>query len=224
MWTIQYEFRCYLLIGLLGVLGLLKRRWLMLGLTVLFMTAHILATFPWVTVCLDALHDRAAALFGDRALTLIGADSPQLTIRFTAVFLVGSCFYLFRNEVETKLTSTTAVSCGFLAAVFMYRDPHFAEASLTTLGAFTLFWVAFKASIGPLQKINHSWDISYGVYLYGWPIATYFRWAHPSISPWTLATLTFLVALVFGSISWFALEKWTKDLVLCPSARALKID
>ena len=47
MWTISYEFRCYLLIGALGVLGLLTCRKSMIFLTALAIVSSIIATFPF---------------------------------------------------------------------------------------------------------------------------------------------------------------------------------
>jgi peptidoglycan/LPS O-acetylase OafA/YrhL len=88
----------------------------------------------------------------------------------------------------------------------MYRNIVLAEAALTTFGAVTLFWLAFKADLGPLQRINDQWDISYGLYLYGWPAATLILWLNPAISPWSLAAMALPLAALCGAISWWGLE------------------
>jgi peptidoglycan/LPS O-acetylase OafA/YrhL len=213
MWTILYEFRCYLLVGALGALGLLERRRFVLGLTAAAAFFAFIGTFPGAGMRIDALNDRAAGLIGNMAFDVLMGPALASTIRFTAVFLTGSCFYLFRKEIGARLSGTAAVAAGLLAAVCLYRDPHFAELGLTAFGAVSLFWIAFRAPLGPLRKINGGWDISYGVYLFGWPIAMYFRWMRPSISPWGLTASTLAVALLFGAASWWGLERWTKDLL-----------
>jgi peptidoglycan/LPS O-acetylase OafA/YrhL len=91
--------------------------------------------------------------------------------------------------------------------------PHLAEMAVTTLGAGALFWLAFKARLGRLQTINDHWDISYGVYLYGWPIAALALWLDRGISPWLLAATTLPLAMLSGAASWWLLERWTKDLL-----------
>jgi len=203
MWTIAYEFRCYLLVGALGMTGLLCRRWLVLWITAIGVIALIAATFHIVRSPIDALnsHQRFNEIFGE----------PLKNISLTTTFLVGACFYLFKKELTTRLTSRTALFSALLATALL-RYPHLAEAALITLGSISLFWIGLKANIGWLQTINDRWDISYGVYLYGWPIATAIRWFDRSVSPWTLAAVTLTIALLAGATSWWGVERWTKDV------------
>jgi peptidoglycan/LPS O-acetylase OafA/YrhL len=221
MWTISYEFRCYLLVAVLGISGLLSRKRVMLGLTIMAMAVSVLYTFhlghaPKTVVA--ATGHLAPSRLHAFVMMLIG--NKQSTIRLTAIFLVGVCFYVFRDVVFPALKAPVAISCAIVAAFLMYRDIHFAEFGLTTFGAATLFWLAFNARLGHLQRINDDWDISYGVYLYGWPIATLIRWENPGISPWLLASLTLPLALAFGAASWWSLERWTKDWVRSRSVPA----
>ena len=175
----------------------------MLSITVFGLLFSVMGTFPYVRDWLDGL--------GTRRVVWWLIESPWETVRLTTIFLIGTCFYLFRNEIGPRLSAKAAIGCGALAAALMYRDPHFAELALVTFGAVTLFWLAFRPQLGRWQRVNDSWDISYGVYLYGWPIATYIRWIEPSISPWTLAAATLPLAYLCGAASWWGLERWAKD-------------
>lgn len=49
-------------------------------------------------------------------------------------------------------------------------------------------------------------DISYGVYLYGWPIQKLADWYFPSVSTWVLLPFVFITACLAGYISWHAVE------------------
>ena len=201
LWTIAYEFRCYILIGVLGVTGLLARRRLILAITVLAVLGALAAAFAQpVVIAWDMRHPQLSIAIGN----------PWSTLRLTAIFLVGTCFYLYRETVFPALSGRVALACAAAAVALMYRDRFVSEAAMTTLGAAALFWLAFKARLGWLQRINDSYDISYGVYLYGWPAEAGLRWAFPTLGPWAVAPLALVLAAALGAASWWGLERWAK--------------
>jgi peptidoglycan/LPS O-acetylase OafA/YrhL len=205
MWTIAYEFRCYLLVALLWSIGLLANKRGMLALAITGICTSVLMTFDSVRNPLDGF---AARYHG--AGWIIG--TPADTLQLTAVFLVGILFYLYRDILIAHVSGRIAALCALAAATLMYRDPHFASVALTTLGAVPLFWLSFKAKLGPLQKINDDWDISYGTYLYGWPVTILVLWLDRGLSPWLLAAIALPVSLICGALSWWGIESWTKDI------------
>jgi peptidoglycan/LPS O-acetylase OafA/YrhL len=133
-------------------------------------------------------------------------------LHLTAVFLVGILFYLYRDGLIVNMSAKVAWVSLALAAALMYRDIYLADAALTTLGAVFLFWLAFKANLAALQKINDDWDISYGTYLYGWPAAVFTLWLIPDASPLVLAAVALPASLFCGALSWWGVERWTKDI------------
>ncbi len=203
MWTIAYEFRCYLLVALLGVTGLLGRRRLVLALTVALAVLSIAVMFPVVAAAFEALDGRL------RLQSLIGASGQ--TIRLTAIFLIGTCAYNYRELIVARADGRLALA-GLITALAAMFEPHIAEIALAVFGGYAFFWLAFKANLGPLQQINDKWDVSYGVYLYGWPISITLLWFNRGISPVALATISVPLALAFGAVSWWGLERWAKDL------------
>lgn len=203
MWTIAYEFRCYLLVILLGVAGFFRRRWLVAGLTAFFGLFMVSFAFAPMNRLFDGLgaHHRLDLLTGD----LRG------NVRFTFIFLMGSTFQLFRDEVIGRMRTPYVWAAAALTCVLLLYAP-LAEAALTTLGGYCLFWLALKARLGPIAKINDRWDISYGTYLYGWPISIiiiYFL--HPE--PLLVAVATLPLAWLAGWLSWNGVERWAKDAV-----------
>jgi peptidoglycan/LPS O-acetylase OafA/YrhL len=202
MWSIIYEFRCYLLIAALGVAGFLRKRNLMLGLAITLMAASIMSTVPAVRAILDKMGANTTLHF------FVG--QPFNAIRLTAIFLVGTCFYLFEDHIERWTNGWIALACAVLCVPLLF-SPYLAEAGLATFGAVALFWVAFHAKLGPIQRINDSWDISYGVYLYGYPSTILLLSFEPAASVVSVAVQSLTMAAVLGAASWWGLEKWTKD-------------
>ncbi|MGH7024039.1 MAG: acyltransferase family protein [Caulobacteraceae bacterium] len=207
MWTIIYEFRCYLLIALLGQIGCLKRRWLIAALTLAGLAANIALTYP----AMRAWSDHLAA---NKALFFTLGD-PFQTVRLTAGFLVGANAWLFRDELAPLLRARITVPALAMCAALMF-EPHLAEVALLLLGGLFLFWLALAADFGPLRHLNDRWDISYGVYLYGWPAALFVLWLLPAVGPIALAFASLALAVLAGAASWWGVEKWSKGRQILP--------
>ena len=205
MWTIAHEFRCYLLVAALGTVGLLARRRIILALAVTAAAATIVGTFPPVSTGLDHLrtHPRIVAL-------VIG--DPWSALRLTTAFMAGSVGYLYRAEIASRLNSWVALGSIVIAMAFMLNT-HTADVGLTIFGGLALFWLALEANLGRLQRVNDNWDISYGTYLYGWPIAITILYFNRQITPLALTAISLPLALLAGTASWWLVEVWTKDLL-----------
>jgi peptidoglycan/LPS O-acetylase OafA/YrhL len=205
MWTIVYEFRCYIAAAVFGLLGLYRRRGLYLALTVAMVLANLIFStrLGWN---LALLVKPVAGLIGEL----------DRTVRLTSVFMCGAVFRLYGVRFRWPIAAACAI--GLLAATFSSRV---AEIGVMTLGAYVLFWVAFNVRWRPLQTINAKDDISYGVYLYAWPAGMLILRCWPSISVEMLVLTTLAVALACGAISWFVIEKPALSLKrrLRPAAR-----
>jgi peptidoglycan/LPS O-acetylase OafA/YrhL len=79
------------------------------------------------------------------------------------------------------------------------------QIALLTVGAYLLFWFAFIPS-PLLGKFRSFPDISYGVYLYGWPTQELLIWYIPTISPWVMFPLALGICSVCGLLSWHLVE------------------
>jgi len=212
MWTIAYEFRCYLFVALLWTTGLLARRGAVLGLTAVGVLGSIAAAFPPVRAHLDALENVH--------LVKLALGHPFESLRLTVTFLLGTCFCLYSREWLPRLSARSALIASVAALALMF-EPHMFQMALAGFGGWALFWLAFKADLGRLRAINDGWDISYGVYLYGWPLANMVRWAWPGISIGMLAAVTLPLSFAMGAASWWGLERWAKDLRRSKSRRSV---
>lgn len=191
-WSISYEFRCYILVALFGLIGLYRRRGIYLGLATLVVVVNLGMAWPGMTT--TKLPGWGEALFGD----------PKQDIRLLSAFMVGTCFWLYRDTLPLRARYAALATPLLVALMFV---PQLAETALILLGGYILFWVAFKATWKPLLTINAKDDISYGIYLYAWPIGALLIWFWRAIPVWVLVPSTFIGAALCGAISWFVVEK-----------------
>lgn len=191
-WTISYEFFCYILALLLFKAGVLQRRILLVGLAAL-----TLATFVAVqTYVLPHLTEQNLASF-----VIIHAAR---TFRLAGIFLVGAVYHVWRDAVAYRASG--ALVAVILLAACLSSGPA-AEPGLAVFGGYVIFYLADAEFMQPLQSINNKNDISYGIYLYSWPIEKLILWYIPGIDLIQSAVFTLIIAAIFGSISWIMIER-----------------
>ena len=78
--------------------------------------------------------------------------------------------------------------------------------------AFT-FWFAYRL---PWHGFNRAGDYSYGMYLWGFPIQQMVAHHLPDISPIANAAISVPVAVIFGALSWYLIEKPALSLKSAP--------
>lgn len=178
LWTLQYEFPFYLLVGFLGVTKLLKKKTVLL----LFIGSFALSFFQ--------------NPYENTQLTWI----PDL-LRFYAA---GMLFYLYREKIPLHpmfaLLSLVAVVAsayfGFFNAIF------------SIFGSYLVLYFSFTF-ISPINKYLEKTDLSYGVYIFAYPIQeTVAKYFHGNLQA---ALLNFLISfpltLFFAYVSWHLVEK-----------------
>lgn len=186
MWTVHFEFLCYLSVLGFGVLGLLRDRRLWLLATVMLFVINIF---------------RASGYH----LSVLMFQDPlsHAIVRLSLPFFSGACFFLYRDRIAYSPKLLAIFITLLFVALF---SPLTAELALATLGAYALFYFA-KTYIPTLAGFNQLPDISYGVYLYGWPVMKMIHWYFRNISMPALIATTVLASLVFGWASWHLVEK-----------------
>ena len=181
LWTLQYEFYCYLAVGVLGPFAFLNRRPLLaLAPFVLF-----LSLFAFVSL-VRGLQNVPVAL---------------RVIELYAFFAAGACAYLFRNYVPTR--GPIALACA--AAIVVTISTRAYGITLPVCLSYLTLYAAMKL---PLRSFDRRFDFSYGLYIYAYPIQqalSVFRVNAFGFSSYCF--VAFLGSLVFAAASWFAIEE-----------------
>jgi peptidoglycan/LPS O-acetylase OafA/YrhL len=82
-----------------------------------------------------------------------------------------------------------------------------AETALAVFGGYLIFWSAFEVPVLRLSKVANKTDLSYGIYLYAWPIASLIAWKFRHINPWLLSISTLVCSALIAYLSWTFVEK-----------------
>ena len=225
IWTLFFEFLCYLLLAAMALIGVLRHRILVAGIAVAFWLADIVATLT------PSLNQH----FGVKDNWV-----PMSLVKLGTIFLVGSLIYLYRDRVPDSGVLALACAIAFTASLWLPtdgRDPAaFLEGSqlLAPLIAYPVLWLGMHL---PLQRVGARNDYSYGVYIYAFPVEILLliwgaaRWGYP-----TFLLLVLLGTVPFAIGSWWLIERralskkqldwnsvWVK-LVGEPRAKSIPVD
>ena len=188
LWTISYEFTCYLAVAAVGLAAARRLRETWLALTLCLLLA---ACF------LPELH----------RLPQINRFLPGELVRFGSLFFAGGALALWGFGGVRRPWGIALAAVLFLLSLASVR--------FATVG-FAVFGSVFFLSLGlrgPKLGFTRKWpDISYGVYLYGWPIQKLIHWYWPQVGPVTLFVGSLVLALVCGYLSWTFVESWFMTL------------
>lgn len=179
LWTLWWEFSCYLIVLVLGVIGALKRRWVIPGMFVLSL-ALILLT--------DA--------------HLIGNFLFFMAARFGTMFFAGALIYQLRDRLPVRIWLVVAAAAiVFITAAFL---PEYRLVAAIPL-AYLLICLGALIKVPALRLRN---DVSYGVYIYAFPVQQLLAIVGAgALGVPAFAVLSFLATLPLAVASWFLVER-----------------
>lgn len=187
MWTIPYEVACYLVTAILGAAALLHaprvQLWLLCLVTLLVLTE------PW-----QALPPETQAMLGN----------PRQAVRLLQTFLIGAGFFHHRARIVLHGPAAALAAIAYAGMVFV---PGLLFSVAPICGGYALLWLVFAGRPGLIGSIGLQTDISYGLYLYGWPVQNALVCLMPGLQPWTLAFATLPIAAAAAYLSWIAVER-----------------
>lgn len=118
----------------------------------------------------------------------------------SSLFFVAGGF-MWHNRQAIRMSYPLAALMLVLCAALLHTD-HFGAAYFLALSYLTMF-VAF---VPRLPRIRER-DLSYGVYLYGWPVAQIIQYLRPTTSPMENTFAACLCSLAVALASWEFIER-----------------
>lgn len=190
LWSISYEFWCYIGILACGVGGVLRRPRL---LTAAFIGAMFLSfAFAW-------FHWNPGGSWLGRIL-----GYPPFWARLIPYFLAGMVFHAYRDRL--KLSVRGAARCAIAFAVAA-QIPYAMIFVLPVTAAYLIFWFAYLP-VAPLHRFAKYGDFSYGIYLYSFPILQMLAfWHGTQFEPLALFAIGWPLSVVAAALSWHLLER-----------------
>lgn len=190
MWSIPYEFRCYILVMVLGLAGVFKGplRYLLLVAVLAGLAVAGQANFRPTNVI---------------AATLLGPLDN--VIQLLPMFGAGALFALFQSNISYNHLFALIAAVALTICLFFTPLVPFA---LAVFGGYLIFWFAFRCPVLQISRFATHTDLSYGIYLYGWPIqSTIAFFLARAINPWALSAVSLTLAAAAAWVSWTFIEK-----------------
>jgi peptidoglycan/LPS O-acetylase OafA/YrhL len=177
LWTLPYEIWMYAVTALLGLLTVLRRQMLFNCTAAAVVIIYMLGLWP---------ED-----FTWNALERLGV-----------FFLIGAFFFVNKRHIWL---SPLVVAILLTATVASYGSSAFNPTCVLFL-AYLLIFAAFYPPLN-LPSVDRYGDISYGIYLYSFPIQQTLINQLQLSSPWTLFFCSFPFVVACAIISWILVEK-----------------
>jgi peptidoglycan/LPS O-acetylase OafA/YrhL len=192
IWTLAYEWMCYLIIMGLIFFGVLAK-----AKTLVPIMTGFLAAFQLMNIVMPgALADMIPLL------------SDPFRVNFAFIFFIGACIALYADRVPYS------VSLGVFAILFSL-------ATLRVGGFNTMGFIAFAYAVlflaawlpARLQRVGAVNDYSYGVYLYGWVVQQVLAYAGVHLWGYVpYVALSIIGAFGLAWLSWHLVEKQAMKL------------
>ncbi|OBF61526.1 acyltransferase [Mycobacterium sp. 852002-53434_SCH5985345] len=185
LWSLVWELMCYLVVAVIGVIGLANRRWVSPAILVLAVLGALLLpplTFPGVWTI------------------------PQLAVRSAIMFAAGAVLYQWRDVIPARW-SLVAVSVVIVVAAGLLPD-------YRVVAALPLAYaVIVSGALIHNQRLRLRTDLSYGVYIYAYPMQQLLAvcgliWLHPI----GFFLVSALATLPLAALSWYLVEKPAQNL------------
>ena len=206
MWTIRYEFWCYLLVSLLGVLGVFKDKRRVLAVFALVFLANAAQELYGIIHHVDA--ENFVGLAHGRELRLIGR--LDVWPGFAVAFAAGSLFYVYKEKIPRSPVLLGLCIVLIALTCLLGMGLHIL---LPLCGTYALLYIGFSSHLfgrGIVKERDGKTDrdLSYGVYLYAYPIQQLLLFYLGSrLNAYTLFVSALILTLPLAFFSFYLIER-----------------
>lgn len=157
LWTLWLECRCYIALAVIGALGVLHHaRWLVL-LIALALIAALLSS--WMDPSVLRSHHLAGYYWQ-------WMDSTQLNLELWTCFFVGASAYLYRRFLPLSPIAGLIA----LVAYFALTATEWGPLAAAVLLSYAMLVLGFRVGVRQAARLRGIGDLSYGTYIYAFPI------------------------------------------------------
>lgn len=187
LWSLVYEFRCYVLVAAFGALGVFRR-------------ARALVAVAWLaSLAVFVVEECAPGTLQPWSPVWI---DPRM-VEVAPHFLFGSVAWCWRDRLADSGAAALALSAA-MAATLLAAPAWFAVAATVALP----YVVLASSSRLPWRGFDRRFDLSYGVYLYGFQVQQLLVTAGVHRCGFVVyAAASLLATLPFAFASWFLVER-----------------
>lgn len=180
LWSLVWEALCYLIVAVIGVVGLAKYRWVSPVILVLGVVGALLLpplTFPGVWTI------------------------PQLIVRTAITFSAGAFIYQWRDVIPARWSLVAASIVIVIAASWL---PDYRVVAAVPLA----YAVIVTGALIKDKRFNLRTDLSYGMYIYAFPTQQLLAVAGlVTLTPLLFFGVSALATVPLAALSWFLVEK-----------------
>ena len=180
VWTLKYELLCYGGVLLAGLAGLMRAKRLVLAVL--------------VALALAALAREIVAPEGSKGI--------ETALRLPLIFLAGGAAYVWRERLPLSLSALAGLC---VAATVLAFTPGYKPA-LYLVTAYAMIVLALSPALTGLAPGPKA-DLSYGVYLYGWPLQQALVALLPATGTALLLVPSLGLTALVAALSWHGIEK-----------------
>lgn len=177
VWTLKYEVLCYGGVLLAGAVGLLRSRPASLALVIILFMA-------------------LAALGFTQADQAKGVETA---LRLPLIFGFGGMLYVWRDRIRLSGLAVLV----FAALAWLAEGTFLYKAILFSGSAYAVLWLCLVPTRWSREP---SADLSYGIYLYGWPVQQTLHALFPQASALALLCPAIILTLAVAALSWHFVE------------------
>lgn len=181
LWTLRYEMLAYFGTALLFLVGLLRKKWMLVAqffaMCALYSIAHRTGSFESLPATLQSL------------------------LRFGVCYSLGAAIYALKDDLPYRLYLIPLMG---LVAFVTHGFFEF-EIIFTIFLGYTVFWLAYVKA-PKLDALKNFDDVSYGIYIYHWILLQTVVMALPDQNPLVYCLITLAITVPVSWASWHFVE------------------
>ncbi len=184
-WSLFFEFLCYIAVAILAALRLLKAP---VVLTILIGGSALLLAWELFPSVMEPVLFRSY-------------DAFRLVTTGT-IFAGGSLLWMWRDRIRHSAWLAAGAAAVTVVGLVFLRHP---EWLIAVPIAYLIIWLGTEL---PFHNLAMKTDVSYGIYIYGYPVATILTiWGVNQWGWFAYVGLTFVIVVPLAFASWYGVEK-----------------